>query len=278
MPHQRGRGVSLPVPPIYLRTTNLDLYSDMDYDSRSSAYPPSSATSDSEVETPLSPNSAALRSSISSLHDFELRAILVKLADENPHFQHAIMKELAHIHPFVGETRSPAKTSRSKKSKAHSKSRRNPKNLSVSTEKQLDRPVTPRVEGVYHPGHLEEEVYEFLSRSPDDVAFKVVRTIAMWSCCDEDELSPGCMGLSSPNIDSFVHHHEQKYISNHSSHETDLDPHRGRTLTLRPFEHPPAGSVDVFPDDSDVEPATARQYHYQNRGQRYQHLRDWKSN
>ena len=36
-------------------------------------------------------------------------------------------------------------------------------------------------------------MYEFLSRSPDDVAIKVVRTITMWSCCDEDEWSPGCM-------------------------------------------------------------------------------------
>jgi len=36
-------------------------------------------------------------------------------------------------------------------------------------------------------------VYEFLSRTPEEVAFKVVRTIAMWSCCDEDECSPGCV-------------------------------------------------------------------------------------
>lgn len=151
MPHLRDRDMSLPIPPLSLRTTNLGLHSDMEYDSHSSsAYPASSATSDSEVETPISPNSAALRSSISSLQDFELRTVLVKLAEESTHFQHAIMKEVAHFRPFVTDTHTPTKAPKTKKSKTRSKSRRNLKNLSVSTEKQSEQPSTAHV--VYHPG------------------------------------------------------------------------------------------------------------------------------
>ncbi|KAF9048786.1 hypothetical protein BJ165DRAFT_1402654 [Panaeolus papilionaceus] len=228
--------MSLPIPPLSLRTTNLGLHSDMEYDSHSSsAYPASSATSDSEVETPISPNSAALRSSISSLQDFELRTVLVKLAEESTHFQHAIMKEVAHFRPFVADTHTPTKAPKTKKSKTRSKSRRNLKNLSVSTEKQSEQPSTAHV--VYHPGNLEEEVYEFLSRSPDQVAFKVVRTITMWSCCDEDELSPGCMATPSPTIDSFVHHQTQTDLPDHNSQEKDFDPHRGRSPTVHHHNH-----------------------------------------
>lgn len=42
-------------------------------------------------------------------------------------------------------------------------------------------------------GRLEDEVYEFVSRTPNGAAFKVVQTVTMWSCCNEDEWSPGCI-------------------------------------------------------------------------------------
>lgn len=62
-------------------------------------------------------------------------------------------------------------------------------------------------------GHLKDEVYEFLSRNPDEVSFNVVRTIAMWSCCDKDEWSPGWVVAPSyplpeghrPDFVSFSH-------------------------------------------------------------------------
>jgi hypothetical protein len=42
-------------------------------------------------------------------------------------------------------------------------------------------------------GYLRDEAYEFVSQTPDGAAYRVVRNITMWSCCDEDEPSPGCV-------------------------------------------------------------------------------------
>jgi len=74
-------------------------------------------------------------------------------------------------------------------------------------------------------------VYEFLSRTPEEVAFKVVRTITMWSCCDEDEWSPGC--VVAP------------YGMNPADHKRN---HQG----IAEFTH-----SDVFPD-SDLEQSYER--------------------
>jgi len=46
-------------------------------------------------------------------------------------------------------------------------------------------------------GHLEEEVYEFLSRTPEGRSLNVVRPITMWNCCDEDAWSPGCASATA---------------------------------------------------------------------------------
>jgi hypothetical protein len=51
-------------------------------------------------------------------------------------------------------------------------------------------------------GHVQDEVYEFLSRTPEGRSFKVVRTITMWSCCDEDAWSPGCVAAPAHVLDS----------------------------------------------------------------------------
>lgn len=45
----------------------------------------------------------------------------------------------------------------------------------------------------WHVGYLRDEAYEFVSQTPDGAAYRVVRNITMWSCCDEDEPSPGCV-------------------------------------------------------------------------------------
>lgn len=72
-------------------------------------------------------------------------------------------------------------------------------------------------------GRLDEEVYEFLQRTDDEVTYNVVRTIAMWSCCNEDECSPGCVMAPSFPLPG------------------------GHQLDVVNFSHP-----DVFPD-SDLE-------------------------
>lgn len=85
-------------------------------------------------------------------------------------------------------------------------------------------------------GHLEDEVYEFVSRTPNGAAFKVVQTVTMWSCCNEDEWSPGCI-LITPAFDR----------------DTDLGSslsmHNGK---LTPLDIRPLPQDDVYPD-SDLE-------------------------
>ena len=50
-------------------------------------------------------------------------------------------------------------------------------------------------------------MYEFLPQTPHQAAFSEIRTIKMWSCCDEDEWSPGCR------------------LSNSYMHRLQSDPH-----------------------------------------------------
>ncbi|KAF8150911.1 hypothetical protein B0H34DRAFT_801820 [Crassisporium funariophilum] len=205
-----------------------------DYDSPS-PYPPSSPSADSDGEYSPPPSNMGLRTSIATVPESRLRAIMVKLADSNPRFQRAIMKELAYAQPFGDSPPTTPTATRQRKSR-RSKTRRNCKNLSVSTVTpvpmfQRKRSVVAlqplyQDDCVYHPGQLEEEVYEFLSASPEDVAFKVVRTITMWSCCDEEEWSPGCMA---------------------ASHDFTKPEHDSEREGIMEFSHP-----DVFPD-SDLE-------------------------
>ncbi|PPQ88474.1 hypothetical protein CVT25_011920 [Psilocybe cyanescens] len=179
-------------------------FSGNDFDSPS-PYPPSSPSlGDSDDDLLLAQSSrATFRSSLASVPESTLRSIVVKLADSNPRFQRAIIKELAYINPD-----SPPTTPTIARTAHRGKNRRNCKNLSVAMASPLtyrsrsismssESPRSPD-DSMYHPvGHLEDEVYEFLSRTPDDVAFNVVRTISMWSCCDEDEWSPGCVAAPS---------------------------------------------------------------------------------
>ncbi|CAA7266804.1 unnamed protein product [Cyclocybe aegerita] len=204
----------------------------MDYSSPS-PYPPSSpsVTSDDEDMEPLS--KASLRSSIMALSETKLRAILLKLADSNPRFQRAITKEVAYAQPLL-DSPPTTPTNATHHRKRRSKTRNHCKSLSgASTPSQSKRKPTLALAHLdeaafaYHPGHLEEETYEFLSRTPDDVTFQVVRTITMWSCCDEDEQSPGCMTVPAFPL---------PMSSDHQSSVCSIE-----------FSHP-----DVFPD-SDLE-------------------------
>jgi len=81
-------------------------------------------------------------------------------------------------------------------------------------------------------------VYEFLSRTPEEVAFKVVRTITMWSCCDEDEWSPGCVVAPSYGVNPGGHERDQQGIAEfaHSDVFPDSDLEESYERILRdPF-------------------------------------------
>ncbi|PPQ76527.1 hypothetical protein CVT26_013362 [Gymnopilus dilepis] len=178
---------------------SMTAFLDYDSDSAPTLYPSSCPSSDSEDES-CRPRASdtILRSSIASLPDSKLRSIMIKLAGSNPQFHRAIMKELAQ-----SDDDSPplTPTNQWKSLVSHrNRGRRSRKSLSLSTQ----FPLVPKArcvslsstlgkeELVYHPGHLSKEVYEFLSAPTADIGCNVLRTVTMWSCCDEDEWSPGC--------------------------------------------------------------------------------------
>ncbi|KDR78785.1 hypothetical protein GALMADRAFT_1268985 [Galerina marginata CBS 339.88] len=194
--------VSIPLSPNRVETNTFEY----DYDPIS-PYPPSSPSADSDMEDcHFLASNATLRTSIASIPESRLRSIVIKLADSNPRFHRAIVKELAFASTDSPPT-TPTNPKPYKSRRNRTRRNRNCKGLSVSTQvpylykrKVASSQSLAQTECIYHPGHLDEEVYEFLSRTPDDVTFNVVRTITMWSCCDEDEWSPGCVVAPSYTV------------------------------------------------------------------------------
>jgi len=160
------------------------------YDS-TSPYPPSSPTS-SDFEEPTHATTY-LRSSIALLPAAKLRGLLLQLSNRDARFQRAIMKELSCMETDASPT-TPTTPTLAKQRKWHRKARPNVKNLSISTKSLCALSRLHDDECMYHPGRLEEEVYEFISVLPDET--HVVRKVTMWTCCDEDEWSPGCMSAA----------------------------------------------------------------------------------
>lgn len=156
--------LSFPSPP-RLNTTAINISSgpfpDRGFDSPS-PYPPSSPSTDSEDDERPDRLSTGVRASIAAIPESKLRSIMVKLADSNPRFQRAIMKELTYAHPFGDSP--PTTPTNAKQRKAHrNKSRRNCKGLSVSTQdapvrgyrralELAELEVPYQNELVYHPG------------------------------------------------------------------------------------------------------------------------------
>ncbi|EDR08358.1 uncharacterized protein LACBIDRAFT_296896 [Laccaria bicolor S238N-H82] len=183
---------------------NLYPLTESHYDS-ASPYPP---TTDSDSDCASEPSNLGLRTSIAAVPEAKLRAILLKLADSNPRFHRAIIKEVAAVLPFNDSP--PTTPTMARHRRPRRKSRRESKTHGMShkaahhDERRITVKEEEREVSGYHPGHLENEVYEFLSRTPDGLAFKVVRTITMWSCCDEDQWSPGCVAIPPPASDGGI--------------------------------------------------------------------------
>ncbi|KAF8813392.1 hypothetical protein BYT27DRAFT_7084474 [Phlegmacium glaucopus] len=170
-------------------------------------------------------SSLALRASVAAVPDSKLRAIMVKLAESSPQFHRAIVKELGYAQVTRESPPTTPTTPKTPKSeKRRSRPRRQHKTLTISTQTpnhNHKRHISTATEAsflsdcVYHPGNLEEEDYEFLSGSPGDMARKAVRTIMMWSCCKEDEWSPGCINATMIPA-QFKVEHDDRYDANHS--------------------------------------------------------------
>lgn len=156
--------LSLPSPP-RLTMPGINVYStpfpDRGFDSPS-PYPPSSPSTDSETDERPAHLSTSVRASIAAIPESKLRSIMVKLADSNPRFQRAIMRELTYAQPF-GDSPPTTPTNAKPRKARRNKSRRNCKGLSVSIQDapvrghrralelaELEAPYQNEL--VYHPG------------------------------------------------------------------------------------------------------------------------------
>lgn len=134
----------------------MSFLSDNDYGSPS-PYPPSSSPSDSDVDHSIPRITSILRTSITSVSEAHLRAIMIKLADNDPHFQHAIMNELSNLAAF--DTPPVAPITPTPRGKTYRRVPRHRK-PSVRNSKPVDYNSPPQEENavigktIYHPGEL----------------------------------------------------------------------------------------------------------------------------
>jgi hypothetical protein len=156
--------LSFPSPPrLTMPAINISSapFPDQGFDSPS-PYPPSSPSIDSQDDERPDHLSTGVRASIAAIPESKLRSIVVKLADSNPRFQRAIMRELEYAQPFRDSPPTTPTNAKARKARRN-KSRRNCKGLSVSTQDASVRghrralelaelEVPYQNELVYHPG------------------------------------------------------------------------------------------------------------------------------
>jgi hypothetical protein len=122
------------------------------YDS-ASPYPP---TTDSDSDCASEHSNLGLRTSIAAVPEAKLRAILLKLADSNPRFHRAIIKEVAAALPFNDSP--PTTPTMAKHRRPRRKSRRESKTHGMShkaaqhDERRITVKEGEREVSGYHPG------------------------------------------------------------------------------------------------------------------------------
>ncbi|KAJ6488142.1 hypothetical protein C8R47DRAFT_1071893 [Mycena vitilis] len=126
----------------------------------------------------LVPESSGYIHPITALHEIELRMILKKLATK-PAFQRALRRELRRRSEIKKELK-PLRTA--------------PPDAICANCQQVCRDTAADRHCAFHPGHIEERVFEFFSRTPDGRPLTIRRTLAMWTCCAEDYQTVGILG------------------------------------------------------------------------------------
>ncbi|KAJ7433732.1 hypothetical protein FB451DRAFT_1195978 [Mycena latifolia] len=146
-------------------------------------------SSSSSVSSPL-PSEASFAASapgsqghactlaIAALPEPELRALMAKLVTDAS-FQRAIAREL--------------RLRKHGKGRRHHRQRSGPPSDAVCANcGQVRRATASDGPCTFHPGHLEDDVFEFLSRTPEGRELRIRKTLAMWTCCAEAPQTPGC--------------------------------------------------------------------------------------
>jgi len=125
---------------------------------------------------------------IATTPETQLRAMMLKLARSNTQVRHAITKELQPPTPQI--VAKPHRRSRRPR-RRHRDSECPPSTCSNCSKDVSDGDCLDIC--VYHPGQLEDDVFEFLSKTPEGRVFKILKTVSMWSCCEDEPSSAGCV-------------------------------------------------------------------------------------
>ncbi|KAJ3902660.1 hypothetical protein F5879DRAFT_216325 [Lentinula edodes] len=145
----------------YYRSTASSICSD------SSHFP----QSDSEDSDYQNTSTKDLQTIIATVSETQLRATMLKLAGRSTQFRDAVARELN-----LKSSQSVTKPSR--------RSRRFRRSFDGGDTRDTCH---------YHPGQLEDEIFEFMSQTPEGRIFKVLKSVSMWSCCEEEPGSVGCV-------------------------------------------------------------------------------------
>ncbi|KAF9007527.1 hypothetical protein BDQ17DRAFT_1350822 [Cyathus striatus] len=163
-----------------------------------SAYPPSTpSVSDTEPDFDPEDTPHTLKTALSMVSESQLRALVLKLAESSPRFQHAIEKELSFSPPVKGTSSpvlKPSRRNKSRRQRGSTKSARSPVRC-IDCGQRPETALTYESDGdecVYHPGVLEKKKFDCFSANADGQAVLTTQIYTMWSCCYEEETSPGC--------------------------------------------------------------------------------------
>ncbi|KAJ7746309.1 hypothetical protein B0H16DRAFT_1854685 [Mycena metata] len=145
------------------------------FTSRSGSAPTSSTSEFSFTDLGAEGPGHACTLAIVNLPEPELRTLLATLATK-PGFQRAIARQLHH-----------SKTGKEPQTYPSA-----PPDAICANCQHTCRDTAADGPCCFHPGHLEERVFEFFSRTPKGHPLTIRRTLAMWTCCAEDYQTIGC--------------------------------------------------------------------------------------
>ncbi|KAJ3829604.1 hypothetical protein F5878DRAFT_451286 [Lentinula raphanica] len=181
--------------PLYLDASENEYYRSTASSicSESSHFPQSDTdddVSDYHLESKAAPTIDSLQTLIATVPESRLRTTMLRLASRSPQFRHAIAKELetsSKMTPLESRGRSMRKHRRGAGG--------NISCPSISTCSNCGQAFDTGNNSAchYHPGQLEDDIYEFMSKSPEGRIFKVLKSVSMWSCCEEEPGSVGCV-------------------------------------------------------------------------------------
>ncbi|KAJ7284378.1 hypothetical protein C8J57DRAFT_1216821 [Mycena rebaudengoi] len=153
--------------------------------------PPTGSESDGdEQKDQWTADSPFLRASIAALPPAQLHSVMARLASSNPTFHRALESRATTTAPPKARHRRRRQDTPLPDTACTNCHLRFADYAAAHGFRADEAPADD--ECAFHPGQLEEEVFEFLSRTPEGRPLTSRRKIAMWTCCKEEPRALGC--------------------------------------------------------------------------------------